>query len=486
MPKIDEKVSILNGRGDVVRYASGTSSGSYFYREWNKATSSYRTRKIGEAESIDEAVGKAIDIAFELQKEEESSSPIAHILSSGVSKDKSVTTEKTFQTHKLTRKTRKQLITVAIESWLMKEQKRVDAGLLEQSTLTNKAGVLNLHLVDYLGTQGVSYTNQITLTTFDDYELFRAKTTPMNRNQEMMWIKDFLRNYCVRQKLVPGELLLDSSFLKRSKVKQTDKLRNPAINPDDWKTIIDYTRDVWRQQVRHLPNHRSWFWRNLFWHFLLFAKNTGMSGEEILKLKWKQIDIVDVGRTNSKGELVSEEICYIATIRSKTKQTREIPTNQSRELVRWKKFQEDYIEEHKLPVMITPDSYVFGNPSMDMKPMTYRQYFNSWNEIRGAVKSQMKGHRFSPHPYTLYSLRSTFIEEHLQKGTDVLTVAEMAGHSVVMTQRHYARLDLRRRGKEIAMPNYGEKETTKPKKVDLFSEEKKEEEEVLDELYEDF
>ena len=44
-------------------------------------------------------------------------------------------------------------------------------------------------------------------------------------------------------------------------------------------------------------------------------------------------------------------------------------------------------------------------------------------------------------------MRSTFIEDHALKGTPVFEVAEMAGHSVIETQKTYARLNLRKKGK---------------------------------------
>ena len=73
MPKIAEKAKVLGGRADVVRYASGTSSGAFFYREWNRSTKSYRTRRIEEATTLSEAVELATDIAFALREEENSS-----------------------------------------------------------------------------------------------------------------------------------------------------------------------------------------------------------------------------------------------------------------------------------------------------------------------------------------------------------------------------------------------------------------------------
>ena len=140
-----------------------------------------------------------------------------------------------------------------------------------------------------------------------------------------------------------SDLVMDKSFLPEIKIKQTDLMKNPAINAEDWETIVRFVRDEWRQRPLEKDNKSGWFFRNMFWHFILFMKNTGMSPEEILKMQWKQIEIVDVGRTNSKDERVKWEVAYVRTIRSKTQQAREIPANQARELRRWEQFPEEYI-----------------------------------------------------------------------------------------------------------------------------------------------
>lgn len=53
----------------VVLYGSGSSAGSYFYRELIKDTKNYRTRKIENVINIDEAAEAAVEIAFSLNKE---------------------------------------------------------------------------------------------------------------------------------------------------------------------------------------------------------------------------------------------------------------------------------------------------------------------------------------------------------------------------------------------------------------------------------
>jgi hypothetical protein len=452
MPKILEKQEVLNGRGHVVLYGSGTSAGGYFYRELVKGQRSYRQRRIPGVSSMQEAVQAAVDVAFQLHKDKPD--PLATSLTGAA--DQGAARGKSHKSHIVTRQPRKQLIEDAIDAFLKEEQRRVDVGLLSQKTQTQKRITLTLHLLPYLKEHKfISYTNQIREATFRDYSIYRASATPLTRNNEISQIKDFCKNYLVKHRLLPADLLMDRDFLKRSQIKQIDKMRNPAICSEDWEIIVRYIRGHYRNSVLNLPNHRIHYWRTLFWHWILFAKNSGMSPEEILKLKWKQIEIIDEGRINSKGERECWEVAYIYTIRSKTKQAREIPVNQARELRRWKKLQEQYLSDHSLDTKITRETLVFGNPHNGFQAYGYTNYQRSWREVREAVQDKLSGHRFSRHHYTIYSMRSTFIEDHLLKGTPVFEVAEMAGHSVTETQKTYARLNLRRKGAEITMPRLG-------------------------------
>ena len=185
-------------------------------------------------------------------------------------------------------------------------------------------------------------------------------------------------------------------------------------------------------------------------------------------MRWKQVEIVDEGRTTSGGQREEWLVSYIYTIRSKTNQAREIPANQARELIRWKQFQEDYIASKELKVAPNRETVIFSNPNNELKGYGYSNFQRSWKEVLDALESKLTGHRYSPHPYTIYSMRSTFIEDHLLKGTPVYEVAEMAGHSVMETQKTYARLNLQKKGRELTMPTLGKRERTGEKK-DLFN-----------------
>ena len=468
VPKIVEKQVVLNGRGTVVLYGSGTSSGSFFYRELVKGKRAYRQKKIEGAETMEQAIEAATEVAFQLQKEEPSPWIQEIFTTSG---DGTSVKPQARVTKTILRKPKHQLIEDAVTAFLKLEQKRVDVGLLKAKTKQQKAITLTQHLLPYLKSKRIHYTIQIKEFTFKEYEIFRAEATPLTRNSEITQIKDFCKNYLVKHRLIEADLLMSRDFLARGKVKQVDRMRNPAISPEDWELITKYTRGHYRETSELLQNHRIHYWRTLFWHFILFAKNSGMSPEEILKLEWRQIEIIDEGRINSKGERESWEVAYVFTIRSKTKQAREIPVNQARELRKWKMLQEEYLLSHSLNLSITRNTLVFGNPHNEFKAYGYSNYQRSWSDIRASLASKFKGHRFSKHHYTIYSLRSTFIEDHLLKGTPVYEVAEMAGHSVIETQKTYARLNLRKKGMEITMPKPSD-ETKGRKVIDLFLEEK--------------
>ena len=66
MPRISQKQAVLNGRGAVVQYATGSSAGGWFYRELVPGTKSYRTKRIEGAQTLEEAVSAATDVAFQL------------------------------------------------------------------------------------------------------------------------------------------------------------------------------------------------------------------------------------------------------------------------------------------------------------------------------------------------------------------------------------------------------------------------------------
>ena len=119
----------------------------------------------------------------------------------------------------------------------------------------------------------------------------------------------------------------------------------------------------------------------------------------------------------------------------------------------------DFLAEHGYKHTITGDSYVFMNPDNDYQPVHQQRLRVTWRKIVDGLMAEgkLKGHKFSDKRYTLYSLRSTFIEDHLIKGTDIFLLARIAGHDVKTLMQSYERMDIKKRSEEITSIDYGKK-----------------------------
>jgi hypothetical protein len=233
-----------------------------------------------------------------------------------------------------------------------------------------------------------------------------------------------------------------------------------------------------------------------------------MSPEEICKLKWKSVEIVDVGRI-SKSKAIEEYeqilselqeegkadevyveppdldnlnpsdwclnheawgreerlISFITTIRAKTSRVREIPCNLGYVFRRWK-----YFLEEEMGHKVRGDEYVFAQILNEMKQPSLHRIQKTWRDLVDKLMSEgkLKGHKFSDRKYTLYSMRSTFIENHLMRGTDIFLLARICGNSVKTIMDTYERIDIRKRTKEITDIEYGKK-NTKASIVSLYT-----------------
>ena len=115
------------------------------------------------------------------------------------------------------------------------------------------------------------------------------------------------------------------------------------------------------------------------------------------------------------------------------------------------------------------DEYVFAQICNEMKQPSLRRVQQTWRDITGNLmeEGKLKGHKFSDRQYTLYSMRSTFIENHLMRGTDIFLLAR-CGNSVKTIMDTYERIDIRKRTKEITDIEYGKK-NTKASVISLYT-----------------
>ena len=512
----------------IISYANGNSAGKYYYKELIEGTKRYRTKLIKGADTLKQAEELAMETALAMREEEPHHKSY---LNTGKVKPKDDALSILEREEKLLRKKErlsraekqkenpKMTIQKALEEWLEGIKKRVDAGALEQSTYEFK-GFSMRHVMDYLKEKKVILTSQINESTFDDYVVFRmgqtARRLPVQK--ELQTLGEFIKSYLVKHRYIPARLWLDGQFLPKIDIRQTDRDANPAINSEDWETIITYVRTVWRKQayeptkqlnngtlIDRKPEKKMQWFRTMFWHWILVAKNSGMSPEEICKLKWKNVEIVDVGRvSNTKaqeeweqvmGEAQAEGIdldleppnfkdpsewamegtewgreerliAYITTMRAKTQEYREIPCNLGQVFKRWRNFLKTQTNQ-----LIKGEDYVFAQIYNEMRQPSQARIGQYWREICNTLFAQgkLKGHKFSDRPYTLYSMRSTFIENHILRGTDAYLLARICGNSVATIMQTYERIDIRKRTKELTDIEFGSKKGN-PETISLFDE----------------
>jgi integrase len=451
MPAINEKVEVLKG----VVFSYVTAPEKYYYREYMEDTQKYKYKIIRGARNIEEAKELALDVFSEFRQEEAVPLPIR--LATSVEK---------------TRVPYSRLLEPLIDQWLREEKEKSDKGLLSVHTYLNKRVSVGLHLRHFLKVNGILRTHQFTATTLDNYAVYRSSTTRLTRNKELRVIQVF-KNWLARHEYLSPKVS-SQRVINLEKIKDEDLTANPAICPEDWDVIIKAIRQ-WRNAGVDNPNYKTYYWRTLYWTFCLVMKNSGMRPNELVQLRWKDIELLpltpkeeELRKSGRMSSGLTEKVAttYVFVRKSKTRVQREVPCKVGRELRRWKDFLDEYLSKYgKEGVSISGDTYVFGNVDHEWQPYKVNSYSAAWRMITKGLSLQ--GHKYSEKRYTLYSMRATFIEDNLlqEGGIDIFYLATICGHSVQVLQKHYERITVRSRADELAPIPYGktkrkDKETT--------------------------
>ena len=512
MPTILNKQDVLDGRAQVFNYKRNAEH--WYYREVVPGEQRYRTKRIPNVTTQSEAVGVALQIFSEFREtpvepvieQEKITKPLlphrsidlanANVDTGGAHTLKRKPPSSAFKN----RKKKGRDIGEVIDDYLTIQAERVEAALIKEGTFKETVQTLGVHLKGYFNEKGIASTNQIKEDSFKGYPTYRKWCTKLTRNKEAGIIKAFVDNHLTRQRLIAPEVAMIKNLVPKVKIKQSDLDANPAINAKDWSIINKWIRFEYVTQGKQHPRPSVYYWRYLFWTFTIVMKNTGCRPAELLNLRWKDVEIEDVGRISrskleeeiqeleaegidivgdhegdpgdwapSENSLGREErlIAYLFIKTSKTGDQREVPANIGQALRRFYKFQEEYIALNKCPGQLTPNTFVFANPEKGYIPYGYSTFSSSWWRMMRALDGQLQGHKFSDRPYTIYSMRSTFIEDMLLKQMDIFLLSRICGHSVDMLVKHYERLDIKERAKEVSDINYGARERDRIL-IDLF------------------
>ena len=518
---------MLDGQAQILNYKRLPNV--WYYREVIPGEKRYRTQKIHGAESEAEAAAQALDIYGEFRKatppppiKKERPKVLQDPLPPHRSADAAELDVETggqnriARTHHYSqrknsgvpvysgRKKKGIPVNDAIDDFLTVQMERVEAGLLLETSVKEYLQVLGVHLKNYFNEEGVTHTGQIKDDTFERYPHFRKWCTKLTRNKEAGLIKAFVDKHLIKKRLISPEVAMLKDLVPKVKIKQQDLDANPAINKKDWETINKWIRLVYVKQGQKHPRPSVGYWRYLFWHFTLIMKNTGARPNELLNLRWRDVVIEDVGRisqtkmmeeiqelemegievipddfdketvpgewADNPNHLGREErlVAYVMVKTSKTGDQREIPSNLGSVFKRFKEYQMDYIEKWGMDVQITPNTLIFGNPHNGYEPYKYATFTSSWWRMLKGIEGQLAGHKFSDRNYTIYSMRSTYIENQLLAGMDIFLLSRICGHSVQMLTKHYERIDVKERAQEITNINYAKK-AKQSLTVDLFA-----------------
>ena len=449
MPKLHTKTKVLGGRAQVISYERDPSV--FFYRELITGTKTYRSKRL-EATTLEAATLEAVDAyaSLRLPTETAPTPSTTGLTSNGGGKGS-------------------KLLKKAIQDYLKELMGKVTAGVIKQRTYDIAEDVIYKPLLRFFEEKGLKLTGDITYDTFKDYVVWRQQTargahdnlkkgrglTKLSLLRELHQIRKWINSYLLPRGYIKAELAQRKGFIEYPKINHEDLLANPAINPDDWLTIIAYVRKEWINQKFERYLDKGLWSRTMFWNWILVCKNTGARPEELMKLRWKDVEFEDVGRTDSKVEEVSKEIAHIVLKSSKTGAIRISSANLVYVFERWLEFQKDWIKKKGLNVSIEPNDFVWGRPHEGGRVLSYSRYKDFWQDVRDRIAPKLKGHIFSDENYTLYSLRSTFIEDNLIQGKDVFLIAKAAGHDVKTLMKHYERIDPRKRSREMTEFQYG-------------------------------
>ncbi|KZR73036.1 Phage integrase family protein [Prochlorococcus marinus str. MIT 1318] len=426
-----------------------------------KGTNTYRYKLIKSAYDLETAVEKCIEAYGELREEIKAIENGA-ALAKGNSDTKTKTEINNLGKYIKTPRQRSRDIQICVDEYLKLKQKEVDSGLLKINTYKIKDRSLRKQLIPYLISNGITKTIQISNNTFNSYPLWR-KARKSTRRLELIIFKEFIENFCVMNSLVANEVNI-KTMMPKIRITESELDANPPLTErGNWNEILKGLKVI-RDRSDLKRNYRGIYFDRLFYRWCLIAKNSGLRPNiELNKLRWCDIKRENVGRWSSSDKVNKDKWVAVIHVRdTKTGKQRTVPTNGvDTQLKEWRKEQNAYVKEYFPWIQITDESLVFGNPANAMKQFEYTMFTSRWAKLMKILEGKLKPYIFSNRQYTIYSLRSTYICNLILQGKDIYTAAKLAGHTVAICERYYAKLDMGSRAKQVTDFKYGVKSRRK-------------------------
>ncbi len=434
MPKLRDVTPVLDNRGQIYRHIDDE---RWRYREYEPAKRRYRTGIITNAATFEEAKEKVIELVLKWTK------------TPAVKKPRDVA------------KKGKLTIEEEVNEYLRLEELKEVSGEVHDGSANRKKQSFK-RMLEFFETKGITYANQIKTTTFDDYILFRRGRKKLTYRSELQHIRAFLVHHLRKKGLISNEMATDQDLLPRVRISDDDLDANPSISQRDYNIINKHIRGEWRDQCRY---QNQMYFKRYFHTFVHLLWNSGCRPGEMLRVRMRDITITNPKRwSESEDAYVDDFKGSIYIRKTKTGKAREVllTSNAAENLMKFRQFQSEYVTVDK-------NSLLFGKPEHNMeRSYSYSHLLENWICIIRKLNADgyLEGNKYSDRPYTLYSLRSSWIENQIIKGLDVYLVAKLAGNSVAVIQKHYDRHDVLSRSELVQHINRG-KHSFKPEKQEI-------------------
>ena len=437
MPAIVSSTTVEEGIS-VFRYEGKS---GWYVRKWSKPERRYRVKKIDGASTKAEALANFYKVLVSFEQ----------------------TTQR--KNKKLTPKSDATTIEELVSEFNALELKRVNAGLKDDQAQERRVQSLK-RMLTYLEAKEIVYPTQIDGTTWEDYPIFRKEVKKNTRKTELKDIGAFCRNFLLPRGYLTNEVAMGKHFIPQVLIGEDELDANPAITPDDYVII---NKHLSKKFISDATTYKSRYSRRMFYSFIHILKNSGCRPSELLAVTRRDIEITNPKRWSETFEKWEDDFKLKIHIRkTKTGKKRDVicRSNAGQHMLDFLKYQRKYLDEHLPNVITDDDSLVFGMPEEHFdKTLSYRRFNELWTKALSGLN--LEGNRFSTQDYTIYSLRSTFIEDCIADGLDVYLVARLCGNSVTIIQKHYDRFDVLKRAEEIQSIERGKAKPPEVETVDL-------------------
>ena len=370
-----------------------------------------------------------------------------------------------------------------LDEWIAQQENRFRSGEISVTLWRNKKRSADLYIRNYIRWKkwDNSKPERIPISGWSDYRFWRVtegwilsesthgKKPPKEStvNLEIGFIREWYGD-----KLIPEGFSQRKPVIKKAKISVEDLDSNPPFTPEDY-VLITQAINEWVRDP--LVRERDRRWRQVVACFFRCCMSVGWRPQsEGLNTKWEQAKIWEESVPYDFGEEVGimEEIEYNAFIRikdTKNKRLREADYPVGRELLfLLRQYQKWHEEDPKNCSRPMPSDYLFHLPENGNKrdpqskkltsqsilagsrKLSYTSVSDAWAKILRSASLLRRSDDGKELPkYTIRSCRSWYVTNRLRNGTDIFLICKASGHDIATCKRHYERLSLREKRKEL-------------------------------------